>query len=65
MKPDGQLPANYKSLIPEAVHVYVLPALMDAADVLNKPEYKQAALRALHYYNTISCVFLLFFKILY
>jgi malonyl-CoA O-methyltransferase len=36
--------------VPETVHLYVLPALVQAADVLQNPEYRVAAQRCLEYY---------------
>ncbi|MBF0511769.1 MAG: methyltransferase domain-containing protein [Candidatus Omnitrophica bacterium] len=51
MSPEGRWPVDYKGEIPEAVHLFVLPALVEASVVLNKPEYKDAALKALHYYK--------------
>jgi len=51
MHNDGRLPAHYDGAIPEAVHVFVLPALQEASEVLDNPKYKQASQLALHYYK--------------
>jgi ubiquinone/menaquinone biosynthesis C-methylase UbiE len=51
MHTDGQLPANYNGEIPEAVHVFALPALLEAAALFNKPEYEQAARKSLGFYK--------------
>lgn len=42
---------RYKGDIPETVHLYVLPALVRASEVLDDPELRQAALRCLDYYT--------------
>ena len=49
---DGQIPSIYGKEIPEYVHVYILPALAEAARILNKPEYLEIAKRSLIYYKT-------------
>jgi malonyl-CoA O-methyltransferase len=41
---------DYDPTIPETVHLYVLPALVQAADVLQNQEFKDAAGRCLNYY---------------
>ncbi|VAW48329.1 hypothetical protein MNBD_GAMMA03-2076 [hydrothermal vent metagenome] len=47
----GQIPAIYDGVITENVHVFILPVLVEAAEVLNNLDYKQVAQRALHYYK--------------
>jgi len=51
---NGQIPAIYGDAISENVHVFVLPAMAEAAEVLNNPDYLQAAKKALHYYKNVS-----------
>jgi ubiquinone/menaquinone biosynthesis C-methylase UbiE len=46
----GGFGERYKGNIPESVHLYVLPPLCLAAQVLGRPEYQQAAERCLEYY---------------
>ena len=41
---------RYRDAIPETVHLYVLPPLIKAADLLQMPAYKKAAERSLEYY---------------
>ncbi len=53
---DGLLPAIYGKDIPGHVHVYVLPALAEAAEVLNKPEYNEKAQKSLNYYKNVPNV---------
>lgn len=53
---DGLLPAIYSKDIPEYVHVYVLPALAEAAEILNKPEYNAKAQKSLNYYKNVPDV---------
>lgn len=40
----------YSGLIPESVHLYVLPPLIQAAEIFQKSEYRTAAERCLEYY---------------
>jgi len=42
----------YSGAIPESVHLYVLPPLLQAAEVLHEPQYRVAAERCLQYYLT-------------
>jgi malonyl-CoA O-methyltransferase len=42
--------ADESPWVPETVHLYVLPPLVQAADVLQTPAYRDAALRCLDYY---------------
>jgi len=42
--------ARHSSSVPESVHLYVLPPLLDAAEVLQKPEYGAATKSHLKYY---------------
>jgi len=37
-------------IIPESVHLYVLPPLLQASEVLQKPEYRTAAERCIEFY---------------
>lgn len=48
---DGRMPAIYNNEIPEAVHVYALKGLVDAADLFHKPDYLQKAKKAVQYYK--------------
>lgn len=41
---------RYSGAIPESVHLYVLPPLLQAAEILEKPGYREAAERCLEYY---------------
>jgi malonyl-CoA O-methyltransferase len=50
---NGRLPAIYNEDIPEAVHVFVLPALAQATELLNDPNYLKAAQKALSYYKQL------------
>jgi malonyl-CoA O-methyltransferase len=42
---------RYSGKIPETVHLYVLPPLDMAAEVLEEPSYRDAALNCRHYYS--------------
>jgi len=42
---------RYSGKIPETVHLYVLPPLKMAAEVLEEPSYREAALNCLQYYS--------------
>jgi len=57
--PTGRLPVplpgdawslGRRGEVSEAIHVYVLPPLLAAADVLNEPSYRQFVDRSLNYY---------------
>jgi len=50
---NGRMVAPYTNDIPEAVHLFVLPALIEASEVLEKAEYIQRAKRAVSYYKDI------------
>jgi len=52
MKDEGRggFGTRYKGEIPETVHLYVLPPLMEAADKLGEPRYGAAAGRCLEHY---------------
>ncbi len=50
MRTDGQMVSSDEGGIPEAVHVYALPALEAAADVLSEKKYRDAARHALSFY---------------
>lgn len=41
-----------RGYVNEAIHLYVLPGLVTAGDILNKPEYASFARRSLDYYIT-------------
>lgn len=47
----GGFGERYAGSIPESVHLYVLPALFQAAEVLEKPAYRLAAIHCLEYYS--------------
>lgn len=42
--------SRYKGKIPETVHLYVLPPFIEAAKMLDKPDYLQAAENCINYY---------------
>lgn len=44
---------RFKGVVPESAHLYVLPALVEAAGVLGQPEYETAARRCLEHYLTL------------
>jgi malonyl-CoA O-methyltransferase len=46
----GGFGTRYAGAIPESIHLYVLPPLRQAAEVLQKPEYQAAAEHCLQYY---------------
>jgi malonyl-CoA O-methyltransferase len=48
----GGFGLRYSGSIPESVHLYVLPALCQAAESLCEPQYRIAAERCLEYYLT-------------
>lgn len=51
VKKDGQIPSIYGEEISEYVHVFILPALAEAAHILNKPEYLEIAKKSITYYK--------------
>jgi malonyl-CoA O-methyltransferase len=51
VKKDGQIPSIYGEEISEYVHVFILPALVETAHILNKPEYLEIAKKSLTYYK--------------
>lgn len=48
---DGRIPSIYGEEISEYVHVFILPALIEAGEVFEKPEYLEAARKSLTYYK--------------
>lgn len=48
---NGRIASIYGSDVTEYVHVYILPALKEAANVLNKPEYLEIAKKSTNYYK--------------
>lgn len=48
---DGRIPSIYGEEIPEYIHVFALPALAEAAQIFNKPEYIEIAKKSLVYYK--------------
>lgn len=54
VKESGQIPADYGSSIPESVHVYVLPALLEASTQFGAREYSETAERSLDYYTELG-----------
>jgi malonyl-CoA O-methyltransferase len=50
---DGHIPSIYDSDISENVHVFILPALMEAGQVFNKPQYIEIAKKSLKYYKNV------------
>ena len=56
IEPNGRIPSRYDYEVPEPIHMYVLPALAEASRILGKPQYGEAALKALGYYRTLPNV---------
>jgi malonyl-CoA O-methyltransferase len=50
---DGRIPAIYGPIIPESIHIYILPRLVKAAYNINKPEYLNIVKKSLNYYETV------------
>jgi len=50
---DGRIPSVYGEEVPEYVHVFILPVLAKASQVLNRPEYHNIAKKSLLYYKDI------------
>lgn len=48
---NGRIASIYGNDITEYVHVYILPALKEAANILNKPEYLGIVKRSIEYYK--------------
>lgn len=48
---DGRIPSIYGEEIPEHVHLFILPALVEASQIFNKPEYLETAKKSLVYYK--------------
>lgn len=46
----GGFAPRYAGTIPETIHLYVLPPLVDAADAFDEPRYRDAAARCLAHY---------------
>ena len=44
---------RYAGVIPESIHLYVLPALFQAADLFNYPNYRRLAQNCLEYYVSL------------
>jgi len=53
LTPDKSAWGNGVAACDEIVHLYCLSPLMEAAGFLDRPEYKERALRALEYYKTV------------
>ena len=49
---NGRIPSIYKETISENVHVFVLPALLEAGMVLDKPHYIESARKSTEYYKS-------------
>ncbi len=56
IKKDGRIPFIYEKKIPEFVHIYILPVLAEASQILNRPEYLEIAKRSLLYYKNAADV---------
>ncbi|MBL8012327.1 MAG: methyltransferase domain-containing protein [Candidatus Omnitrophica bacterium] len=54
MQDSGRLPAIYDGDVPEAVHVFVLPALVQAGEVLGDNRYADFAYRSINFYKNAS-----------
>jgi len=54
IREDGRIPDPYSGKIPEYVHVYILPVLVRASRILNKPEYFEIAKRSLVSYKNVT-----------
>jgi len=54
IKENGQIPSKYHGTIPESVHIFILPVLKMASEVLKMPEYLEAAQKSLLYYKNSS-----------
>lgn len=48
---DGRIPSMYGDAISEYVHVFILPALLEAGDLFRNGEYLEAASRSVGYYK--------------
>ncbi|MFH1776938.1 MAG: methyltransferase domain-containing protein [Candidatus Omnitrophota bacterium] len=53
----GQIPSGYKNQITENVHIYILPALMHAAKILQRPDYFSKANKSAIYYMNKPDIF--------
>jgi malonyl-CoA O-methyltransferase len=55
IKEDGRIPAptgyGYGEVIPESIHIFILPALAEAAILLDSPEYLELAKKSVEYYK--------------
>ena len=51
MDSEGRIPSVYSDKYPEAVHVFCLPALLEAGKQFNNPAYNEAAKRSAAYYK--------------
>jgi malonyl-CoA O-methyltransferase len=48
---DGRIPSIYGKEIPEYVHIFILPALVKAAQIFDKPKYLETVKKSLVYYK--------------
>ena len=53
VKKNGRIPSIYEEEAAEYVHVFILPVLVEAAHVFNKPEYLEIANKSLIYYKNV------------
>lgn len=53
---DGKIPTIYGREIPEYVNIFILPALVEAGQMFNKPEYIEKAQKSINYYKNIPDV---------
>lgn len=53
---DGRIPSIYGNEISEYVHVFILPALVEAGEVFEKNEYLEAAQKSISYYKRAADV---------
>ncbi len=51
---EGRIPAIYGSIIPESIHVYILPDIIKAIQSLNSPEYLELIQKSIDYYKNAS-----------
>jgi malonyl-CoA O-methyltransferase len=56
IKENGQIPCIYGKEITECINVFLLPALLEAADFFGKPDYLAAAKKTLSYYKNVPDV---------
>lgn len=53
---NGRIPSIYGKKIPEYIHVFILPVLVKASEIFNKPEYLEFAKKSLSYYKNVPNV---------